>query len=102
MADFSISGRMKVKTLKANFKKEFGGTLRVYHGLKFADDDATLASIASKKIDPTTEFKVNGNTKTSNFESKFKDVFGIKVKVANKDDTTLVGDDITLSGSGRI
>lgn len=30
MADFKIDGRMKVKTLKANFKKAFGCTLRVY------------------------------------------------------------------------
>ncbi len=45
MADFTITGRMKVKTLKADFKENFGSTLRVYNGQKFADDDATLASI---------------------------------------------------------
>jgi hypothetical protein len=41
----NIDGRMKVKTLKDQFKKEFGLTLRVYDGRKFADGDATLASI---------------------------------------------------------
>lgn len=30
MADFKVDGRMKVKSLKANFKKAFGCTLRVY------------------------------------------------------------------------
>ena len=30
MADFSLDGRTKVKTLKANFKKAFGASLRVY------------------------------------------------------------------------
>ena len=38
---------MKVKTLKENFKKKFGATLRVYKSVTckgpFADDDATLA-----------------------------------------------------------
>ena len=43
MADFSIDGRMKVKTLKKQFKDAFGATLRVYKGVGFADDDATLA-----------------------------------------------------------
>ena len=43
MADFSISGKMKVKTLKANFKEEYGSTLRVKKKKKIADDDATLA-----------------------------------------------------------
>ena len=30
MAELKIDGRMKVKTLKANFKANFGSTLRVY------------------------------------------------------------------------
>ena len=30
MAEFKLDGRMKVKTLKDNFKKNFGSTLRVY------------------------------------------------------------------------
>ncbi len=41
----NINGRMKVKTLRADFLEEFGLTLRVYDGRSFADDDATLASI---------------------------------------------------------
>ena len=39
MSDLKISGHMKIKTLKANFKAEFGSTLRVYSGVKFADDE---------------------------------------------------------------
>ena len=51
MADFRVDGRMKVKTLKANFKKEFGATLRVYTTVNckaVADDDATLSSLMAK------------------------------------------------------
>ena len=43
MADFKIDGRMTVKQLKENFKKEFEGTLRVYNGREKANDDTTLA-----------------------------------------------------------
>lgn len=101
MADFTISGRMKIKTFKANFKQEFGSTLRVYKGVKFADDDDTIASIASKKIEPGSEFKVNGNMKVGTFEEKMKDLFGIKVQVATKDDSALADNGITLSASGK-
>ena len=33
MAEFKLDGRMKVKTLKENFKKNFGSTLRVYKSI---------------------------------------------------------------------
>ena len=62
MADFSIDGRMKVKTLKKQFKEAFGATLRIYKGPGFADDDATLASIRAKEA-KGGEVKVVGNMK---------------------------------------
>ncbi len=48
MAELRIDSRMKVKTLKANFKKAFGATLRVYTTAtckSTADDEATLGSL---------------------------------------------------------
>ena len=52
MAEIALKGNMKVKTLKAEFKKAFGSTLRVYKSESckgaFADDDATLASIRAE------------------------------------------------------
>ena len=69
MADFNIDGRMKVKTLKAQFK---GG-----------------------------EVKVVGNMKVGNFEDKIKEVFGIKVQVATKDDSALADNGLTLSAAGK-
>ena len=50
MADVSISGNMKIKTLKNNFNKAFGSILRVYNGVKFADDEDTVGKIAKKPI----------------------------------------------------
>lgn len=101
MADFDISGRMKVKTLKTNFKKEFGSTLRVYNGVKFADDDATIASIAGKKIAADAEVKARGNTLVGTFTKAIDKNFSIKVRVASKDDTALVPDDKSLTESGK-
>ncbi len=100
MAEFSISGRMTVKTLKKQFKDAFGSTLRVYHGVKFADENATLASIR-KEGSKGGELKVNGNMKVGTFEDKILEIFGIKVQVANADDTKLADNNVTLSQSGK-
>ena len=104
MAEFSLDGRTKVKTLKANFKKTFGASLRVYKNESckggFADDDATLASLRaeSKK---GGELVVGGNLKVGNFEKKIAELYGIGVQVANADDTKLADNDITLVAAGK-
>ncbi len=100
MADFTITGKMKVKTLKANFKENFGSTLRIYNGKKFADDDATLASIRVGEA-KGGEVKINGKMLVGNFETKILEEFGIRVQVADVDDTKLVDDSITLTASGK-
>ena len=104
MADFSLDGRTKVKTLKANFKKNFGATLRVYKSVSckgaFADDDATLASLRAEGK-KGGELVVGGNLKVGNFEKKIAELYGIGVQVANADDTALANNDITLVAAGR-
>ena len=100
MADFSISGKMKVKTLKANFKEEYGSTLRVYNGKKFADDDATLASIR-KEDAKGGEVKINGKMLVGNFEKKILEEFGIRIQVASPDHSKLADDSVTLTASGK-
>ncbi|MBQ2574172.1 MAG: hypothetical protein II575_08125 [Bacteroidales bacterium] len=100
MAEFSIDGRMKVKTLRKQFKDAFGATLRVYKGNQFADEDATLASIRVGDA-KGGELKCAGNLKVGNFENKMKELFGVKVQVANKDDNALANNDITISAAGK-
>jgi hypothetical protein len=100
MADFKITGRMKVKTLKSEFKNAYGSTLRVYNGPKFADDDATLASI--RKGDAKGgEVAINGRTLVGNFESKILDEFGVKIQVATPDDSDLADNKVSLTQSGK-
>ena len=104
MADFKLDGRMKVKSLKENFKKCFGASLRVYKSATckgaFADDSATLASIrAAGKVGG--ELTVGGNLKVGSFEKKIAELYGIGVQVANADDTKLANDNVTLVAAGK-
>lgn len=104
MADFSLNGRTKVKTLKDNFKKNFGGTLRVYKSVSckgaFADDNATLASIRAEGA-KGGELVVKGNMQVGNFEKNVAELFGVGIQVANADDSKLVDNSITLTASGK-
>ena len=101
MAEFNINGRMTVASLRKQFKDSFGATLRVYKGAKFADEKATLASIRSGENVKGGELVCRGNLQVGNFEAKMKEQFGIKVQVANPDNTKLVSDSITLAAAGR-
>lgn len=99
MADFTLDGRTKVKTFKANFKENFGATLRVYTTVdckELADDEATLASIRAEGF-AGGELAVKGNTKVATFEKKVAELYGIGVQVANADDTAYAADDVTLA-----
>lgn len=104
MAELKISGRTRVKTLKAEFKKAFGSSLRVYMNVsckgRHADDDATLASIRAEGA-KGGELSVKGNKKVGTFEKEFAAAWGIGVQVANADDTALAPDDVTLCGAAK-
>ncbi len=101
MAEISVSGRMKVSTLRDQFKEAFGATLRVYKGVKFADDDATLASIRSEDAPKSGDMTIRGNMLVGNFETKFEETFGIKVQVANADNSALSDNEISLTKAGK-
>jgi len=92
---FLITGQMKVKTLQANFKDEFGLTLRLYDGRSFADGGKTIAQIRSKE--GSGDLSVKRNMKVGNFEDKLKEEFGIKSQVAGSADGYLCDDDLTLA-----
>ena len=104
MAEFKLDGRMKVKTLKANFKENFGSTLRVYKSVSckggFADDNATLASLRAEGK-TGGELTVGGNLRVGNFEKKIAEMYGIGVQVANANDTALADNEATLVAAGR-
>lgn len=101
MAEFKIDGRMTVRTLKENFKKEFEGTLRVYNGREKADDSATLAAIRTGDV-KGGELICRSSRTVGKFEQEMMEVFGIKVQVASPDDWVLALDGITLANLKNI
>jgi len=101
MADFKITGNMKIKTLRDNFKKEFGSTLRVYHGVKFAGDSDSVGKIAKKTVKRGQEVSAHGRKKVSTFEKEIQDTYGIKVQIATPDDSKLVDNNLSLTQSGK-
>lgn len=103
MADFRIDGRMKVKTLKTDFKKAFGASLRVYTTTTCrvnADDDATLSAIRAEGK-KGGEITVGGNTQVGNFEKKVAELYGIGVQVADKNNQKLADNGDTLVAAGK-
>ena len=103
MADLRIDSRMKVKTFKANFKKAFGATLRVYTTATckaIADDEATLGSLMTPGA-KGGEQTFGPNLKVGSFEKKVTEMYGIGVQVANPADTKLSDNSITLAAAGK-
>jgi hypothetical protein len=76
----SVDGRMKVGTFKKNFLEKFGVGVRVYSGVKFADDDATLSSIRTEGA-KGGKISIHGRTKVSNIEKMFQEEMGIKIRI---------------------
>ncbi|MCQ2317426.1 MAG: hypothetical protein MJZ90_00695 [Bacteroidales bacterium] len=104
MAEIALKGNMKVKTLKADFKKAFGSTLRVYMSEsckgRYADEEATLASIRAEGK-KGGELAIKGNMQVGNFEKKIAEMYGIGVQVANADDSKLADNSVTLVAAGK-
>lgn len=103
MAELRIDSRMKVKTLKANFKKAFGASLRVYTTATCkvkADDDATLGQLMTGGA-KGGEITFGSNLRVGNFEKKINEMYGIGVQVANSTDTKLSDNSITLAAAGK-
>lgn len=100
MAEISInSNRLKVYALKADFKKKFGATLRVYKGKQFAPNNAELVSLSENDCIVGT-LVVNTSTTVEEFEKAFKETFGVTVQVATPDNTELSKNTDTLRKAG--
>lgn len=103
--DFSIAPNKKIKTIQAEFKANFGLTLRVYKGNQFADGNLTLAGL-NNKVSSTINVKQEGlsiksSMRIDDFEKLIVEHFGLKVQVANEFDTYLVGNRYTLGQASR-
>lgn len=96
----TVDGRMKVSTLKKKFHAEFGLTLRLYEGSRFADENKTISKLRTKK-GTSSALSVSRNMKVGNLENKFNKEFGLKVQVAGSDDSYLCNNNDTLISAQR-
>ncbi|MBT6325929.1 MAG: hypothetical protein HOJ35_08165 [Bdellovibrionales bacterium] len=94
---FSITGQIKVETLKKRFHDEFGLTLRVYDGRSFADEGKTIGQIRKKK--GSGDLSIKKNMKVGTLEEKIEEEFGIKVQIAGSDNSYLCENDLTLAST---
>ena len=94
---FSITGQIKVATLKKRFLKEFGLTLRIYDGRSFADEGQTISQIRKKK--GSGDLSVRKSMKVGTLEEKIESEFGIKVQIAGSDDSYLCKNELTLASA---
>jgi hypothetical protein len=103
--DFSLSPNKKIKTVQAEFKDNFGLTLRVYKGSHLADSDLTFAALnAQVSTDikaQNADLVVKASMTIGQFEDLVFDHFGLKVQVANEFNTYLVRNKYTLGQASR-
>lgn len=102
MAELKVSKNKMVKGLKKEFKEAFGATLRIYTTVeckRFADDSARLSTLMDSNA-KGGDVAFGPQTQVGNFEKKMKETFGIGVQVANKDNTALSPDTLTLKQAG--
>jgi hypothetical protein len=104
-ADFDIEPNQKVKTVQADFKNNFGLTLRVYKGKMFADPELTFAQLnqrTSKAVNwNADDLKIRANMTIKQVEDMVSDQFGLTIQVANEYDTYCVGNHYTLGQASR-
>lgn len=103
--DFHIAPNKMVKTVRAEFKENFGLSLRVYKGKQLADDEMTFAALnrrTSKNIKSQAEdLVIKASMTIGEFEKLVDEHFGLTVQVANEQDTYCVGNTYTLGQASR-
>lgn len=104
-SDFSIASNKKIRTIQAEFKNNFGLTLRIFKGNQHADPEMTIAKLNAKitsKIDSSKDdLVIKASMKIEEFEKLVLAHFGLKVQVADEFDSYLVGNHYTLGQASR-
>lgn len=104
-SDFDIQPNQKVKTVQADFKENFGITLRVYKGKVLADPDFTFAQLnqrTSKNVNwNADDLKIRASMTIKQVEDMISEQFGLTVQVANEHDTYCVPNHYTIGQATR-
>ena len=104
-SDFHLAPNKKIKTIQAEFKENFGLTLRVYKGKMFADPEMTFAQLnakTSKEVKASnTDLEIKSNMNIGDFEELINEHFGVTIQVANEFNTYCVNNKYTLGQASR-
>lgn len=101
MATIKVTKSSSVQSIKSQFSKEFSCNIRIYNGVKFADDKMKISDL-SKTDNPDGTLELGARSRVENVEKYFKETFGIKVQIANASDTKLAGNEMTLTQAGKL
>ena len=101
MAKIKVTKASSVQSIKSQFSKEFSCNIRIYNGVKFADDKMKISDL-SKTDNPGGNLELGARSRVENVEKYFKESFGIKIQIANADNTKLAGNELTLTQAGKI
>jgi hypothetical protein len=104
-SDFHLAPNKKIKTIQAEFKENFGLSLRVYKGKVFADSEMTFAQLnekTSKSINASnSDLKITSNMNVKEFEEVIDSHFVVTVQVANEFNTYCINNKYTLGQASR-
>lgn len=91
---------MSVSNLLDSFDREFGITLGIYKGAK-KSNDIKLFEIADPRKNQKTSIVIDKDTSVETLEAMFRDKFGIRVQVKDRDGNT-VSQSSTLGGIRKL
>ena len=98
VADFKVSGGMKVKYVIERFKESFSTGIRIYSGQIFANPDATIASLRNGKteIRGAKDIAISSNMLVKEIEDLIQEKLGVKVQIEDAkgglaDDNVTIG-----------
>tara|TARA_B110000977_G_C10936799_1_gene439284 strand:- start:384 stop:689 length:306 start_codon:yes stop_codon:yes gene_type:complete len=101
MASIKVTKASTVKSIKRQFQEDFNCNIRIYNGIKFADDKLKITEL-SKTDHPGGNLELGARSRVENVEKYFKETFGIKVQISNADDTKLADNSMTLTQAGKL
>lgn len=101
MASIKVTKASTVKSIKRQFESEFNCSIRMYNGARFADDKMKISEL-SKTDNPGGSLELGARSRVENVEGYFKETFGIKVQIANGDDSKLADNSMTLTQAGKM
>ncbi|MFA9211876.1 MAG: hypothetical protein ACEQR5_08605 [Moraxellaceae bacterium] len=103
--DFHIAANKKLKTIQAEFKENFGLTLRIYKGKQLADPEMTIAGLNKKTSSEihanNVDLSIKASLNIGEFEKLIENHFGLTIQVANEFDSYCVNNKYTLGQASR-